>query len=255
MPRFEPFYVVFGDWTTNSKKLVLGKELLKSKERDLCCHLCRIISVCTYLSNLAVPAGVNAEIVFKILMHLYNTLNSLTKYFLRISSKINPAFQSARFEYVLKVSGKQLSRKVYEFILYIEEGPDTDDEAAQKKKSANPNTLKTKILRETRLIPKLVYEMEQFGKNVITLSNKTKIDLSKYVGLGTSRDFRIKAPELKQALEDVARNLDETVVSDENEEESLSGQIEEENVEEEEMEVDEEESRSDEVPPKKKSKK
>lgn len=234
-----------------------GKEFLKSKERDVCCHLCRIISICTYLSNLTIPAGVNAETVFKILIHLYNTLNSLTKYFLRISSKINPAFQSARFEHVLKVSGKPLSKIVYEFILYIEEGPQSDDESTQKKKSANPNVLKTKILRETRLIPKLVYEMEQFGRNVIALSNKTKIDLSKYVGLGTSRDFRIKAPELKQALEKDARNLDETIMSDANEDENLNEQNEDENAEEEEtMEVDEEEqSPNDEVPPKKKSKK
>lgn len=129
-------------------------------------------------------------------------------------------FVVVRFERVLKLAGKPLSNTVYDFILYIEEGPQSDEESTQpKKKSSNPTTMKTKILRETRLIPKLVYEIEQFGRNVITLSNKTKIDLSKYVGLGTSRDFRIKAPELKEALEKIANNADETMASVEDAEE------------------------------------
>lgn len=43
--------------------------------------------------------------------------------------------------------------------------------------------------------------MEAFSKNIITLSNTTKINLTKYIGVGTSRDYRIKAPELQAALE------------------------------------------------------
>lgn len=59
--------------------------------------------------------------------------------------------------------------------------------------------MKSRVLRETRMIPKVVYEMEQFSKCVIKLSNKTKVDLSKYVGQGTVRDFRIL--KLKEVLE------------------------------------------------------
>lgn len=55
------------------------------------------------------------------------------------------------------------------------------------------------MLRETRTIPKVVYEMEQFSRSVIQLSNKTKVDLAKRLGPGTARDFRIL--NLREVLE------------------------------------------------------
>lgn len=121
-----------------------------------------------------------------------------------------------RFEGLLKLSGKPLTNKVYEFILYIEEGQQPNEESTQmKRKNSASSALKSRVLRETRLIPKLVYEMEQFGKNVIALSKKHNSDLSKYVGIGTSRDFRIKLPALKDSLEklNVTINADGTTTN------------------------------------------
>lgn len=99
---------------------------------------------------------------------------------------------SFSFERVVKMTGKQLSPTVYKLFNYIEESQKQANEGTQtKKKSVNTATMRTKVLRETRTIPKVVYTMEQFSKSMFQLSNKTKVDLAKYLGQGTVRDFRI----------------------------------------------------------------
>lgn len=100
----------------------------------------------------------------------------------------------------MKLAGKELSPAVYKLIMHIE-GKDRQitQQTQNKKKSADSSTLKNKVLRETRLIPKVIFELEQFSKSVVQLSNKTKIDLAKFIGQGTVRDFRIL--NLKEALE------------------------------------------------------
>lgn len=66
-------------------------------------------------------------------------------------------------------------------------------------KKKNSSTLKNKVLKETKSIPKVVYEIEQFTKSIIQLSTQTKHDLSVYIGAGTTRDFRIK--DIKSIME------------------------------------------------------
>lgn len=96
--------------------------------------------------------------------------------------------------------GKQLSPVVYKLIIYIEESQKQANENTQaKRKTVNTSALRTKVLRETRTIPKVIYEIEQFSKSIIQLSNKTKVDLARFVGQGTARDFRIL--NLREVLE------------------------------------------------------
>ncbi|KAG5900127.1 hypothetical protein JTB14_012800 [Gonioctena quinquepunctata] len=189
------------------------KENLKTRERGVSCQLCFIVTILTNLVNVVVPTGNMTEAIFKNIMHLFSTLSSLTKYFILRSSKVNLAFQGARFEHVVKLSGKQLAPAIYKFILHMEESEREATQATQeKKKSVDSNTLKSKVLKETRLIPKVIYEIEQFSKSVIQLSNKTKVDLNKYVGQGIVRDFRIM--ELKKVLGGTAENATQSTQAD-----------------------------------------
>lgn len=73
-----------------------GKERLKAKERDINCQLCLLISILSAMSNVTIQPGGNCELLLKCLALLYNILNSLTKYYTAISSKINVAFQGSR---------------------------------------------------------------------------------------------------------------------------------------------------------------
>ncbi|XP_056642069.1 Fanconi anemia group I protein isoform X1 [Diorhabda sublineata] len=176
------------------------KENMKTKERGVCCQLCFVVTILTNLTNLLISPGNLSEAIFKNVISLFGTLSSLTKYFNTRSSKINLVFQSARFERLVKLAGKQLAPAIYKFIPHLEENQKESTKATQdnKRKTADASTLKSKVLRETRLLPKTIYEMEQFSKCIIQLSNKTKVDMSKYMAQGTVRDFRIM--RLNEAL-------------------------------------------------------
>lgn len=57
-------------------------------------------------------------------------------------------------------------------------------------------------MRETKAIPDLIFNIEQYEKYLITLSKKSKVNLMQYMKLSTSRDFRINAATLEVALQD-----------------------------------------------------
>ncbi|CAH2009829.1 unnamed protein product [Acanthoscelides obtectus] len=202
------------------------KERLKIKEKGVCCHLCFVITIMTNLSNLALQPGNMTEAVFKNIISLFNTLSSLTKYFTSRSSKTNLPFQGARYERLVKLAGKQLAPAVYKFIIHLEDAQTQENKKMVSKKKSD--ALKSKVLRETRLIPKAVYEMEQFSRCVIQLSNKTKVDLTKHVGQGTVRDFRIM--KLQEVLEQIEEQPGDRTASTQNEEndEEESANLEEE---------------------------
>ncbi|EEZ98882.2 Fanconi anemia group I protein homolog-like Protein [Tribolium castaneum] len=204
----------------NDEGLERRRENLQSRERGVCCQLCFIVTILTNLSNCTIPPGGLSEALLKNLFLLYCTLSSLTKHFVLRSSKINPVFQNAKFERLVKLAGKQLAPAVYKLITYIEETQKEEPESPSKKskKKVESTTLKSKVLKETRLIPKVVYEIEQFGKLVAQLSNKTKIDLAKFMGQGTVRGFRFLNWE--QVVEKANDGAPQTQDSEENNEES-----------------------------------
>lgn len=50
----------------------------------------------------------------------------------------------------------------------------------------------SKAAKESKSVPVIVYEVEQFERYVIELSAKGHVNLRKYVKRSTARDFRIK---------------------------------------------------------------
>ncbi|KAF9422171.1 hypothetical protein BGZ94_008642 [Podila epigama] len=55
---------------------------------------------------------------------------------------------------------------------------------------------KAKILRESKLIPDLIFVVEQYERYVIQLSKKSKVHLTQYLRRSTARDFRIQIQRL-----------------------------------------------------------
>ncbi|KAG0380276.1 hypothetical protein BGX24_009287 [Mortierella sp. AD032] len=55
---------------------------------------------------------------------------------------------------------------------------------------------KAKILRESKLIPMLIYGVEQYERYVIQLSKKSKVNLTQFMRRSTARDFRIQIQRL-----------------------------------------------------------
>ncbi|XP_011143561.1 Fanconi anemia group I protein [Harpegnathos saltator] len=170
------------------------QEKLRTQERSLCRQLSHIIQILYMLANVAVKPGPSMDFMFKNLQHLYNTLSNLTKYFYAKSSKQNAAFQSVKFIQVIQSAGKPLKSAFYNLITHTEENQ-------KAKPKADSHMQRNKILKETKIIPRVVYEIEQFHKEILSLDKKTGVPLETYVKHSVTRDFRIKNTQLSEALE------------------------------------------------------
>ncbi|KAH1013955.1 hypothetical protein HUJ04_002869 [Dendroctonus ponderosae] len=209
--------------TISGKDDVKRKDDLKIKEKGVTCQLCFLSKILTNLMNLSLAPGSISDTLFKNVVQFYSALTSLTKYFISKSSKNHHAFQGVWFEKLVKLAGKQLGPTIYTFVCQLELGQHKDDDSTNQggKKKSESAALKSKVLRETKTIPKAVYEMEQFSKYIIQLSNKTKYDLSKYVGQGTSRDFRINLQNIQNDLKRARSRDDEAEEMQEDENDSV----------------------------------
>lgn len=189
------------DYPSDEDSFDRNKELLRTKERETVCHMARCIQCDVSLSICAPQAGSPADGLLKLHCDAFETLTRLTKYFTRRSSKENKVFETARFDKVIKSAGKYLARNMFAFVTYI--GENVNDK--KKRKKVDPATQKSKVLRETRLIPKLVQKKETFDQCVIKLSKDCKApDLVEIVKHNAARDFSLKPQAIKKALRDNA---------------------------------------------------
>ncbi|XP_067004325.2 Fanconi anemia group I protein [Anabrus simplex] len=177
------------------------REFLKGKERDTCRFLGHCVKIITVVISIALPPGPTTDAVLKLLISLYATLSSTTKYFISRSNKTDRAFQTARFMNVVHLAGVDLAGHVQLLILHIM-SLDTENEEPEKKKKkkGGEKAAMSKVLKDTKCVPKIVFGMETFEKFLIQLSNKCKVNLMQNIKPSTSRDFRIKMEVLQQAL-------------------------------------------------------
>ncbi|XP_032678232.1 Fanconi anemia group I protein isoform X3 [Odontomachus brunneus] len=179
------------------------QEKLRTQERSLCRQLTHIIQILYTLADVAIKPGPSTDFMFKNLQHLYNMLSNLTKYFYTKSSKQNAAFQSVKFIQVIQSAGKPLKSAFYNLITHTEENQ-------KGKPKADSHVQRNKVLKETKIIPKVVYEIEQFHKEILLLEKKTGVPLETYIKHSITRDFRIKNTQLSEALEKMDISLLET---------------------------------------------
>ncbi|XP_058062569.1 Fanconi anemia group I protein [Anopheles bellator] len=175
-------------------------QMLKSMERSICSQLVHILTILTHLCNMHLPLGSTMDTLIKLLLAMYACLANLSRHFLACHAVVPVSYEVTKFNLVVKAS-KPLASKIYDLIPFIEEnvlGQEEDEEPAS---SAKAKSNRDKVLRQTKLIPKLVFRIESFNKIVTQLSRKTKKDLTCLLHLGTVRDFRIKTSALMEAIE------------------------------------------------------
>ncbi|XP_037077095.1 Fanconi anemia group I protein-like, partial [Pollicipes pollicipes] len=154
------------------------------------------------LVQAAVPLGPASDAVLRLLGRAYVSLAALVKYYAARSrhGRLNRHTMCAKFERVLEGCGRSLTPHVYTFITFTE----SQQRQQRQAKRADPAGTRARVLRQTRLIPVLVCNIEQFEKHLIALAQRTKLDLHAGVKLSTSRDFRINQAALQAALERAA---------------------------------------------------
>lgn len=93
-----------------------------------------------------------------------------------------------------------------------------DDQAKQPATKRKPQAERAKVLRETRLIPKVILAIENFNKHIILLSKKAKTNdrLANYLHFGAVRDFNIKSGDLMAVIERTYSHSSQIEVSDSN---------------------------------------
>ncbi|XP_053673682.1 Fanconi anemia group I protein [Anopheles nili] len=175
-------------------------QLLKSIERSICSQLVHILGSLTHLCNANLPLGSIMDALIKLLLSLYGCLTNLTKHFLARHAIVPILYDVTKFNLVVK-SSKPLASKIYDLIPFIEENIIGQDEDEEPPSSAKAKSNRDKVLRQTKLIPKLVFRIETYNKIVMQLSKKTKKDLTYLLHMGTVRDFRIKTSALVEAIQ------------------------------------------------------
>uniref|UniRef100_A0A182TNZ2 Fanconi anemia group I protein n=1 Tax=Anopheles melas TaxID=34690 RepID=A0A182TNZ2_9DIPT len=178
-------------------------QLLKSIERSICSQLVHILGSLTHLCNANLPLGATMDALIKLLLSVYGCLANLSKHFLARHAIVPISYDVTKFNLVVK-SSKPLASKIYDLIPFVEENIIGQDEGDEPVNSAKAKSNRDKVLRQTKLIPKLVFRIETFNKIVMQLSKKTKKDLTYLLHMGTVRDFRIKTSALVEAIQRTA---------------------------------------------------
>lgn len=114
-----------------------------------------------------------ADHLFKVLNRIYKILTLLSKDLIETETKPSP-----KFEKLIAFSGVDLTPHIHEYLGIV-----TND---------NEKVSKAKIIKESRLIPNLVFSMEKYEVILIKLSNKSKVPLMRNFKRSSMRDFQIK---------------------------------------------------------------
>ncbi|NXF54887.1 FANCI protein, partial [Oceanites oceanicus] len=177
-------------------------------EKGVILQLGTLLTVYHELIQTALPAGSCVDTLLRSLSKTYAILTSLVKHYIQACrSTLNTI--PGRLEKLVKLSGSHLTPQCYSFITYVQnihsESLSFAEEKKKKKKEDEAvaiSTVMAKVLRETKPIPNLIFAIEQYEKFLIHLSKKSKVNLMQYMKLSTSRDFRINASMLDNALQE-----------------------------------------------------
>ncbi|KAH8418133.1 hypothetical protein KR222_004613, partial [Zaprionus bogoriensis] len=190
---------------------------LEALEGSICTQLILVTRTLLELTNVCIPLGSHMDGLMKLLIQLYTCLKNLARHYLVGCTPDANCSKSIKFEQLLRNVGKPLPANIYQLISYVEYNI-LDDQAKQPATKRKPQAERAKVLRETRLIPKVILAIENFNKHIILLSKKAKTNdrMANYLHFGAVRDFNIKSGDLKAVIERTYSHSSQIEVSDSN---------------------------------------
>lgn len=139
--------------------------------------LVRMLSLFTEMSLDSSPA----DHFLRVAVRLYKLLAAMTK--LCIAPKgYKQSLPSSKFQLLAEVTCRKLTAPLYNFMAVMQRD---QQENLQAKGVVN------KIKREFKIIPNLIFHMEDYEKYLIQLSKVTKVNLMRHAKRSTARDFKI----------------------------------------------------------------
>ncbi|ORE11484.1 hypothetical protein BCV72DRAFT_197586 [Rhizopus microsporus var. microsporus] len=187
-------------WAISKLRLyaVNADEDVPSFEQDIC--ECFILYMKT-LSELVrtVLSDTGSENLFKNLAKLYKALQAFIKYKLAFIGDMSQMFIK-----VISISGSDITDRMYKFLTIYGQRQQLADASHGKKKSKGKRRKEinikqeARVQRESRMIPQLIYSVEQYERHLIQLSRKSRVDFMQYMKRSTSRDFKIEISLLNE---------------------------------------------------------
>lgn len=154
-----------------------------------------------------------AEQFLRLTGRFYKQLALMTK--LRIAPKgCRQILPGIKFENLAETTCKKLTAPLYNFM-----------DLRQKEQQENVQTkgIISKIKRENRCIPDLIFQIEDYEKYLIQLSKVTKVNLLRHAKRSTARDFRILEPNNINRQEEESEGDPNPVISIASQTESHGG--------------------------------
>uniref|UniRef100_A0AAR2JD36 FA complementation group I n=1 Tax=Pygocentrus nattereri TaxID=42514 RepID=A0AAR2JD36_PYGNA len=190
------------DRTTSGATQLTGQQ--DPVEKAVTLQLGTLLTALNELVQTALPTGACTDTLLRELSRTYAILTTLIKYYIQVCAA-HPGQLPARLEKLVKLSGSHLTPQCYCFITYVQSGEASvgaNDKKKKRKEEEAVMAASAKVLRASKAIPTLIFNIEQYEKFLILLSKKSKVNLMQYMKLSTSRDFRINAATLEAALQE-----------------------------------------------------
>jgi hypothetical protein len=138
------------------------------------------------IANITSP---NLERLLSVLIRLYGLFTTVAKTITVSTSKKTKSSISNEFKTLCESIASKLTEQTYKLINHINEGGSDDTETEGKKKKGS----KAKIGKELKLIPDLIFNIEQFELCLIKVSKETGYNLVKNMKRSQIREFRVDA--------------------------------------------------------------
>ncbi|CAG8548944.1 1682_t:CDS:10 [Funneliformis mosseae] len=173
----------------NTKDTDLNNETIDI-EQSICVRLMTLINATIYLEQTSLQDS-SSEQLIKCLQKTYKVMISLIKYKIAEGGEILKHFID-----VIELTGLQLTENLYNLLLAFGSKPETNriqiPVGKKRKLKSNPTMQKARIARESKIIPHLIFLLEQYERYLIQLTKKSKINLTQFIKRATNRDFKIK---------------------------------------------------------------
>eukprot|EP00842_Homolaphlyctis_polyrhiza_P004924 jgi/Hompol1/5432/HPOL_004437-RA len=156
-------------------------------------RLIKTIIMLSEFENSCVPASVSDSLL-RCISKAYRVATAIVKWKLK-GSRDEPLPGS--FLTMVEAVSMRMTQRMYGLIPYLQQ---RDGEVVQhhKKKQA----VKQHLTSDTKLIPNLVYQVEQFERYLIKLSKQKKINLAHLIKRSVARDFRIQVQKIADESDD-----------------------------------------------------